>query len=199
MKRKVARYVDKNCNINQEFNFAHPSCKIRLNQIYNCHFLGWQTWDLFSQGAEKFYNTYNRSLKVMADLPIATHRYLLESLSEQQHMSTTLFRNFLKFVASIKKSAKPVLKQLFATAMSDVRTTTGSNLRNILLQTNLLNVDELHPGTVDQIRYNEILEIDKWRIPIIREIIDMKCGDMEPPEGWTIDKLQEILELVCTG
>ena len=83
MKRKVARYVDKNCNRNQEFNFAHPSSKIRLNQIYNCHFSGCQTWDLFSQGAEKFYSTYNRSLKVMADLPIATHRYLLESLSEQ--------------------------------------------------------------------------------------------------------------------
>ena len=135
----------------------------------------------------------------MADLPIATHRYLLESLSELQHMSTTLVRNFLKFVASIKKSNKPVLRQLFAIAKSDVRTTTGSNLRNILLQTNLLNVDELHPGTADLIRYKEILEIDKWRIPIIGEIIDMKCGDMDPPEGWTIAELQEILDLVCTG
>ena len=135
----------------------------------------------------------------MADLPIATHRYLLESLSEQQHMTTTLVRNFLKFVASIKKSNKPVLRQLFAIAKSDVRTTTGSNLRNILLQTNLLNVDELHPGTADLIRYKEILEIDKWRIPIIREIIDMKCGDIDPPEGWTIAELQEILDLVCTG
>ena len=135
----------------------------------------------------------------MADLPIATHRYLLESLSEQQHMSTTLVRNFLKFVASIKKSNKPVLRQLFAIAKSDVRTTTGSNVRNILLQTNLLNVDELHPGTADLIRYKEILEIDKWRIPIIREIIDMKCGDMDPPEGWTIDELQEILDLVCNS
>ena len=135
----------------------------------------------------------------MADLPIATHRYLLESLSEQQHMSTTLVRNFLKFVTSIKKSSKPVLKELFAVAKSDVRTTTGSNLRNIMLQTNLLNVEKIHPGTADQIKYKEILEIDKWRVPIIREIIDMKCGDMDPPEGWTIDELQEILDLVCTG
>ena len=177
--------------INQEFNFTHPSCKIRLNQIYNCHFLGCQTWDPFSQGIEKFYSTYNRSLKVMADLPIATHRYLLESVSEQQHMSTTLVRNFLKFVTSIKKSSKPVLKQLFAIAKSDVRTITGSNLRNILLQTNLLNVKELHPGTANQIKYKEIL--DKWTVPIIRDIIDMKCGDMDPPEGCTIR------DLVCTG
>ena len=135
----------------------------------------------------------------MADLPIATHRYLLEPLFEQQHMSTTLVRNFLKFVASLKKSNKPVLRQLFAIAKSDVRTTTGSNLRNILLQTNLLNVDELQPDTVGQIRYKEILEIDKWRISLIREIIDMKCGAIDEPEGWLLEELQDILNLVCTG
>ena len=114
-------------------------------------------------------------------------------------MSTTLVRNFLKFVASLKKSNKPVLRQLFAIAKSDVRTTTGSNLRNILLQTNLLNVDELQPDTVGQIRYKEILEIDKWRISLIREIIDIKFGAIDEPEGWLLEELQDILNVVCTG
>ena len=68
MKQKAAKYVDKNCTINQEFRFAHPTCRMLLNKIYNCHFTGCQTWDLFSQGAERFYSTYNRSVKVMADL-----------------------------------------------------------------------------------------------------------------------------------
>ena len=80
-----------------------------------------------------------------------------------------------------------------------MRTTTGSNLRNILLQTNLLNVDELQPDTVGQIRYKEILEIDKWRISLIREIIDMKCGAIDEPEGWLLEELQDILNVVCTG
>ena len=35
MKQKVARYIDKNCTINQEFSFAHPTSKILINQIYN--------------------------------------------------------------------------------------------------------------------------------------------------------------------
>ena len=43
MKHKAARYIDKNCNINQEFHFAHPICKFQLNSIYNCHFSGCQT------------------------------------------------------------------------------------------------------------------------------------------------------------
>ena len=63
----------------QEFMFANPSSKIALNSIYNCHFTGCQLWDMFSPGAKKF--PYNRSSKVMAGLPYATHRYLIEPLS----------------------------------------------------------------------------------------------------------------------
>ena len=198
LRQKAARYIDKNCNINQEFSFAHPSSRVLLNKIYNCHFSGYQIWDLFSQGAEKFYSTYNKSLKVMADLPLATHRYLLESLSEQQHMSTTVIRHYLKFISNIEKSNKPVLRQLLSIAKADVRTVTGSNLRNILLKTNLSTVDELHPGIAQQITYKQISERDLWRIPIIKELVDIKCGDKTQPDGWEIEELQQILDFVCT-
>ena len=99
----------------------------------------------------------------MADLP-----YLIEPLSGQQHMSITVTRNFLSFINKIKQSAKPVLRQLYNIAKNYVRTITGSNLRNILLQTGLSSVDDLHQGTVKQIKYEEIREMDKWRIPIIQ-------------------------------
>ena len=198
MRQKAARYVDKNCSINQEFSFAHPRCRIMLNKIYNCHFSGCQTWNLFSQGAEKYYSTYNRSVKVMADLPFSTHRYLIEPIIEQPHMSITLIRNYLKFILSIKNSAKPVLRQLYSIAKNDVRTTTGANLRNILLKTTLLNVDDLQPSIVQQIRYKEIKDEDRWRIPIIQEALDMKYGDINPPDGWTTEELDEILEFACT-
>ena len=126
MKQKGASYVDKNCTLNQEFSFAHPICRMQLNKIYNCHFTGCQIWDLFSQGAVKF------------------------------------------FINKTKQSAKPVLRQLYNIAKNYVRTITGSNLRNILLQTGLSSVDDLHQGTVKQIKYEEIREMDKWRIPIIQ-------------------------------
>ena len=196
--QKAARYIDKNCNINQEFFFAHPTCKILLNKIYNCHFTGCQIWDLFSKGAEKFYGTYNRSVKVMADLPLATHRYLIEPVSGQQHMSTTLMRNFLNFISKIKQSQKPVLRQLYSVVKDDVRTTTGSNLRNILLLTSLSSVDDLKPSIVDQIMYQVISDRDKWRVPLIQEAIDMKNGVVNLPDGWTFDELEEIIDFACT-
>ena len=113
-------------------------------------------------------------------------------------MSITLIRNYLKFILSIKNSAKPVLRQLYSIAKNDVRTTTGANLRNILLKTTLLNVDDLQPSTVQQIRYKEIKDEDMWRIPIIQEALDMKYGDINPPDGWTIEELDDIWEFACT-
>ena len=92
----------------------------------------------------------------MADLPYATHRYLIEPVSGIQHMTITLIRNFLNFIDKIKQSPKAVLSNFYSIAKADVRTTTGSNLRNILLQTSLSSVDDLQPGIVQQLKYLEI-------------------------------------------
>ena len=134
----------------------------------------------------------------MADLPLATHRYLIEPVSGQQHMSTTLMRNFLNFISKIKQSQKPVLRQLYSVVKDDVRTTTGSNLRNILLLTSLSSVDDLKPSIVDQIMYQVISDRDKWRVPLIQEAIDMKNGVVNLPDGWTFDELEEIIDFACT-
>ena len=165
MKTKMARYIDRNCSLNQEFHFAHPSSRITMNTIYNTHFSGSQIWDLFSPAAIKFDSTFNRSVKIMADLPLQTHRYLIEPVASARHMKITLIKNFLGFIRSVKESKKPVLRELYNLTKDDVRTTTGANLRYILLLTNKLNVDDLHPGLVDSIQYHKIEEKEKWRIP----------------------------------
>ena len=59
--------------------------------------------------------------------------------------------------------------------------------------TNLSNLDEIDMSTVKQIKYNEITNLDKWRIPIIIEAIDIKYGLVNFPEGWSDEKLNEVL------
>ena len=87
---------------------------------------------------------------------------------------------------------------LYSIAKADVRTTTGSNLRNILLQTSLTSVDDLHPGAVKQLKYMEMKDMDMWRIPIIKEALDIRFGNINPPDGWTMDEFDEILNFACT-
>jgi hypothetical protein len=148
MKQEDTMYIEKNCTINQEFSFAHPSSRFLVNKIYHCPFSGCQLLNLFSKGADKFYSTFNCSMKVMADLPFGTHRNLSGAVSGQQHMSLTLIRNYLNFIQKVRKSFKQVMKQLYSVAKSDVCSTTGSNLRNILLLTDLSSIDDLKPSTV---------------------------------------------------
>ena len=49
IKLKRARYIEKNCELNQEFMFAHPEIKSKLNHIYNSSFPGSILWDLTSR------------------------------------------------------------------------------------------------------------------------------------------------------
>ena len=99
---KEAAYIQRNCSLNQEFSFTYPVSKISLNKIYNCHFSGGQLWNLFSPEAEKFYSTFNRSIKIMAEMPIAAHRYLIEPISSQKHMFVQPVQNYLGFIDRIK-------------------------------------------------------------------------------------------------
>ena len=54
------------------------------------------------------------------------------------------------------------------------------------------------PGIVQQLKYMEIKDRDMWRIPIIKEAMDIRSGHIDPPYGWTRDELDEILLLACT-
>ena len=171
MKQKVGRYID--FSLNQEFHFAHPMTKIKVNNIYNCHFLGSQVWNLFSPGANSFEGTFNRSVKVMADLPYPTHRYLIEPLVGC-HFKSRLMKSYLSFIKRVRESSKPVLRQLYQLVCSDVRTVTGSNLRNILLLTDKLKVDELEPCMVDNIpvknlTLSTIFSYKDWRMNRVKE------------------------------
>ena len=107
-------------------------------------------------------------------------------------------KNFLSFIASIKVSSKPVLRQLYQISKNDTRTTTGYNLRHILLQTDKYDVDDLEPNIVENISYKPINSKDLWRVKLIKEIMDMKSGLVETPDEWTDEEFDEILNLACT-
>ena len=126
MKIKTAKYIDKNNSICQEFYFASPQTKVKLNSIYNSHFAGCQLWKLGSKEIVKMESTYNRAVKIMYELPWATHRYLIEPLSEVPHLHRILTKRYISFMKMIMNSGKTALIHLLDVVKSDVRLTTGS-------------------------------------------------------------------------
>ena len=144
--KKRACYIDNSNEILQEFSFSHPSTKIKINSIYNSHLTGSCLWDLFGREAVMMENTWNASMRLMLDVPRDTHRYLIEPLSKTNHVKSFLINRFLSFLQQIRNSSKAASKFLLDSILLDDRSTTGSNLRNILLLTDKADVSQLVPN-----------------------------------------------------
>ena len=133
----------------------------------------------------------------MADLPYQTHRYIVGNLAGG-HKKVKLMKNYLGFIKRVRESSKFVLRQLYQLSSNDTRTVTGSNLRSILVLTNMMKVEDLDPGVVDKINYLQAEDSELWRLGLIDELIDIKYGILSPPDGWSEADLEKVLSVTCT-
>ena len=133
--------------------------------------------------------------KITYDLPYETHRNILPVISGVKPLRTTLAKRLISFTERIKKSEKSVLKQILALSESDVRTVTGRNLRSILLLTDKSRISQLHPSDMEKVNYYG--EPEQWRIVTILEGLQLRAGELELPEGWKMDEMQQIFEAAC--
>ena len=143
-------------------------------------------------------NTWNVSMRLMLDIPRETHRYLIEPLSRTTHIKTIFINRFLRFLEQIRKSSKCASKHLLDSILHDARSTTGSNLRNILLKSDKARIVDLIPEDAYQVKYHQITTNEKWRLPFIQNIIETK-NDQMMIMNITNDELDDMLDVLCTS
>ena len=194
---KRAKFIDRNNDIIQEFNFAHPKTKFKMNQIYNSHFSGSQVWDLFCHEATMLENTWNRSIRIMFDLPLQAHRYFICAISESSHVKSMLISRFISFTQKVESSTKKSVTHLFNVVRSDAQSITGSNLRNIRL---LLDKDDdykLSKSNANEVKYHPVDNENIWKVRFLQELIDVKHGEL------TVDlnhkEIQELIDHISTS
>ena len=129
MKMKKGQFVTKNCELQQECYFSHPSTRFEISQIYCSHFTGSPLWNLFCDEAEQVESSWNRNIKIAFDLPYATHRYLIKPFVKSNHMKEILVKRFLSFINQIRKSPKMIVNHILKAIQFDVRSTTGSKFK----------------------------------------------------------------------
>ena len=151
---------------------------------------------IFSEDATRLENSWNVSFRRTDDLPYQTHRYLV--VSRQMHLQKMLIRRFLSFLKQICRSHKTIPKQLLNSIQADTRSTTGSNIRRILLLKKKEIIDQISDRDIDGIEYAEISEVDKWRVDIIKEVNDVKFGQ-SIIDWFTLEDCEEILEFACNS
>ena len=134
----------------------------------------------------------------MYDVPYATHRHLIEPIMKQRHVRLTLVSRFLGFIDQIKTSHKIIPKMLLGQIKHDVRSTTGLNLRKILLQTEKLDVDSLSKDDCASLSYHPTPLEDKWKEVMVNELLEVR-GNQLQVEGFDTEELELILEHLCVG
>ena len=95
----------------------------------------------------------------------------------------SLKKRMLNFMVKIQISRKRALRNMLSVVRSDCRSTTGRNLRRLLLE----QADNSRP-------YDEVPEIEKWKISFVRELIDGKTGTIET--NMSYKQLEDICEYV---
>jgi hypothetical protein len=172
MNIKKARYVARNIELNQEFHFASDVSKLRINDVYNSSWYGSVLYNIYSTETVKIESSYNRSVKIIIDLPYETHRSLIEPVSGLRHLSKTGSSRFLVMINSIRKSKKNILKCLLSEVERDVRSISGRNMRMIMLQREKSDITEVSVSDADKLPYHDLAEDEDWRTGMLLHLME---------------------------
>ena len=80
----------------------------------------------------------------------------------------------------------------------NTRSTTGSNLRNIMLLLGKVTIKEIRLTDIDNFEYSSVLPDNKWRIDMVREIIEVRADELNVG-NLSDQELDEVIEYLCTS
>ena len=115
----------------------------------------------------------------MFDVPLNTHRRKIEPLSECNHVKKVLVKRFIGFLDQIEKCSKVVVSQLLIHVKQDVRSTTGSNSKKIMLLSGKTRVEEVDQSDATKLKYHQQNDDEEWKVVTNKELIDVKYGRKE--------------------
>ena len=181
----------------QEFSFTRSCTKAFINRVFNSHFYGSVLWNLYEKESSMVFNTWSTSVRKMFRLNRRSHRYLIEPISEMPHIKQALIQRSVGFMKRLSSSRKDVLRKTFEICKKDCRTTTGSNIRNIMLESKVNSFEQLSKTDLKMLKFHPAPQEDQWRIPLIKDLVDIRDG-ISDVIGWSKDELEASLDFLCT-
>ena len=109
-----------------------------------------------------------------------------------------MIKRFLSFIKQIENSPKLIPKHLLNIVKKDTRSCTGNNLRTIKLFCDINKSSTITPSDIDKIEYAKISEDDKWKIKIVKELIELRYRQLAVNE-FSDNELSDIMNYVCTS
>ena len=133
---------------------------------------------------------------LMLGLHRETHRYFLEPVSGTKHI-ISIYRRFLTFVGNVLKSKKRPLRKLCSSVLSDCRSTTGRNLRKLMLRFDAGIFEELKGNVQKKSIYKEANVHDLWKIESIKDLVEAKFDRSILP-NFTSNEIDDLRDHIST-
>ena len=173
---KRADFIQNAVKIRETFNFAHPLEIINATEKYCSHFYGSNLYDLRGKSVNMLYASWNTNVKLVWNLPRATHTYFIPSILAPGvvHPRVYLMTRFLTFFHSLLESPSPEVQVMARLSARDKRTNVGSNLDHIRCETGLdpwLYGGERIRDCLVSSNQNYIPESDVWRVEYARKLL----------------------------
>ena len=154
--------------------------------MYLIDFYGSNLWNFYDKFSQKFYTSWNRMIRNVFNLPYKSHRYLIEPVSGIPHLKTMIVDRFIKFHDSLLNCNKFITRNLAFIQANDCRSDFGRNINNICRESKNLVFSNVSKG---DIKYFPINDNDKWRVPILKQLLH--CNKLTSPPNDEINYLNE--------
>ena len=119
-------------------------------------------------------NSWSVSIRHMWNLPLQTHRYLIEPLGGT-HVKTMIYSRFTKFLQSILKSDKKAVLLLLFKTISNQRTITGQNVNIVLKDSKETNILEVNVNQLKRnLKFHELPKNLEWKVNFVKELTNIK-------------------------
>ena len=146
------------------------------------------------------------NIKVIFNLPWASHRWLCESLAGK-HMKVMIYSRYIKFLRNIcSTSDRDNLKSLLNTVKNDVRSQTGANIKRIFLDTGVRIIPGVTlPSVLSGVSAYKVEECERWRYPLLQSLLQVREDqweirfDEEEEVCFDEDDISDMIHETCTS
>ena len=107
-----------------------------------------------------------------------------------------LHKRFINFTNKLATSKKTAVRGLFDAIKNDCQSTTGHNLRSLMLYYQTDRIKDLTSDITDDRQYVAIPKAEEWKVNFIKELIDVKHGISLLP-GFDREEIKDFLNFAC--
>ena len=174
---KRGQFIRKINSLLQEFHFVSPPTLMSLVNSFATSFYGSSLWNLQSKECDRIYNPWNVMIRRALNIDYKTHRFLIELLSKQCHLKTSLLSRYVKFYKGLINNPKFTVRFLARICENDLRTVLGRTLQYIKNECHLgcLKLEKLSPQVVkSKMKFRAIPCNYEWACGLAIELLEIR-------------------------